>query len=163
MKRLGFILLLLIMISGCVNKSNPKTEEAPLLTGDGPPPVSIEVAGKLYPTVLGGYCWTFTEEGMMECTDAAGPLEALANADPVTVSAGEPITFVMDYEPLPNRTYLTRVEANDTYSTDLKDHTFIAPDELGIYFYSYDVSWMDEIDVRISHADASYMFVIEVE
>lgn len=46
---------------------------------------------------------------------------------------------------------------------EVNDQKFTAPDEKGIYYYSYGVWWMDEKEENVSNGDASYVFVLEVK
>ena len=44
----------------------------------------------------------------------------------------------------------------------VKDNQFTAPTQKGINYYSYGAWWMDEKEENLSHGDAFYAFVLEV-
>ena len=44
----------------------------------------------------------------------------------------------------------------------VKDNHFTAPTQKGVYYYSYGVWWMDGKEENLSHGDAFYAFVLEV-
>ncbi|MGV3487577.1 MAG: hypothetical protein ACO1OC_03205 [Tuberibacillus sp.] len=94
----------------------------------------------------------------------AGPLEVIKDQQPVQVKPGAVIAFVMDYQPKPNKLVLTDFNGENPKEIGLKKNQtrFNAPKEKGICFYSYDVWWMDKNQTNTSHADASYVFAIEV-
>ena len=153
------ILAVVILLTGC--KSQLVDNER--LPGDNPPPVQIEVNGKIYDTTLGAYCWGPDEDGYHECADTGGPEELLSDAEPIKVTPRDEITIIMDYAPLPNKIYLTQIVDGETESIRLDNSKFKAPTEKGLYYYEYAVWWMDEDDSQLSLGDAFYAFVIVIE
>ena len=69
----------------------------------------------------------------------------------------------MDYTPKPNEIHLSQIKNNEEIEIEIKDQKFTAPDEKGIYYYSYGVWWTDEKEENVSHGDAFYAFVLEVK
>ena len=126
-----------------------------------PPIVNIEMDGVKHETKLGSYCWE--SNGKAECVDTAGPVELLADDEPIQIKSGEQITLTMDYTPKPNEIHLSQIKNNEEIEIEIKDQKFTAPDEKGIYYYSYGVWWMDEKEENVSHGDAFYAFVLEVK
>jgi len=153
MKKCFFILVALfgLTIMGCSNNG---------LSGGKPPKVFIEIDNKKFETTLGTYCWQ--GEGKSECVDTAGPVELLKDKKPIEVKSGENITFLMDYEPKPNEFHVVQIGNNKETEVIVKDNRFTAPTQSGVYYYSYGVWWMDEKEANLSHGDAFYAFVLEV-
>ena len=160
MKRLIIVsvLLLVFILSGCGDTSTKNNS----LSGDTPPNVSVEIDSESYETILGSYCWDISK-GESECVDTAGPVDLLKDEEPIQIKAGEQIKLNMDYKPKPNKMHLSQIENGDEVEIEINDNQFTAPDEKGTYFYSYGVWWMDEEDKDLSHGDAFYTFVIEVQ
>src|SRR5690625_2051207 len=109
MKRLGILLLFttILIISGCFSKEDHTLGNRPQFTGNTPPPLEFEYAGSLFPTLLGSYCWTVSVQSTAECVETAGPIELLADSDPIIVQPEEEIRLMLDYKPEPNRFYLS--------------------------------------------------------
>ena len=149
-------LLLLVLflgssLMGC--SSNDKS-----MSGDKPPKTVVEIGGETYETVLGSYCWK------KMCVDTVGPPELLEGKDPIKVKPGEKITIVMNYNPKPNEVYLGQmINDNDSTEVNMENNRFTAPTEKGIYYYTYSVWWKDKKEKNLSHGDAYYAFVIEVD
>ncbi|WP_313802329.1 hypothetical protein [Cytobacillus sp.] len=151
MKKCIFItfIFLLATLIGCSND---------YLSSSKPPEVIIEIATEKYDTKLGTYCWG------SKCVDTAGPVEMLEGKVPIKVKPGEKIKFVMDYEPLPSSVYLLQInEEKKELEVLVEDHEFAAPEQKGIYYYSYGVWWKDEKQENVSNGDAFYAFALEVE
>jgi hypothetical protein len=144
-------LLAVITLIGCSSQQ---------IVGDKPPTVMISIGNEIYETKLGSYCWQNGNTGA--CVDTVGPVDLLADAPPIRVKPGELITFVMNYEPQPNEFHVVQMTENKETDIELKENHIIAPEEKGIYYYSYGVWWMDENKKNVSHGDAFYAFVIEV-
>ncbi|GIN91892.1 hypothetical protein J6TS1_50060 [Siminovitchia terrae] len=144
-----FILAFLIVLNlmGCSNEG---------LSGGKPPKAFIEIDNERFETTLGTYCWKGT------CIDTAGPIELLKGKKSIKVKSGENITFVMDYEPKPNEFHVVQMSNNKETEVMVKDNRFTAPAKSGVYYYSYGVWWMDEKEANLSHGDAFYAFVLEV-
>ena len=69
----------------------------------------------------------------------------------------------MDYNPKPNVVYVGKMDnENDSTEVKIEKDRFTAPIEKGVYYY-YSVWWMDEKEENLSHGDAFYAFVIEVD
>ena len=167
MKKLTFLgVLFIALILGACGVSNDKRADT-ILSGDKPPNVVVKINGEKYETVLGTYCWEISSTGDKktgECVDTAGPVDLLKDKEPIIITAGEEVTLNMDYTPKPNEMHLSQVKSdNDEMEIEVKDNQFIAPNEKGIYFYSYGVWWMDEEDKDLSHGDAFYAFSLEVK
>ncbi|MEH7387187.1 hypothetical protein V7147_17495 [Bacillus sp. JJ1521] len=154
-----WMLVLLIGISitlaGC-GGSTPSE-----LTGIEPPETMVEIGDETYPTKLGTYCWKSKFKGV--CVDTAGPEALLEGKDPIIVQPGEEITFVMDYDPLPNEVHVAYYMGDKETEVKVENHRFTAPDEKGVYYYSYGVWWMDENEENVSNGDAFYAFALEVK
>ncbi|MFE3573347.1 hypothetical protein [Lysinibacillus sp. NPDC059133] len=143
------VALLGLTITGCSNSIG--------LSGEKPPQVFIEIENKKFETTLGTYCW---QNG---CVDTVGPVEMLEGKKPIKVKSGEKITLVMDYESKPNEFHVAQISDNKETEVMVKDNRFTAPTQRGVYYYSYGVWWMDEKEANVSHGDAFYAFVLEVD
>ncbi len=126
-----------------------------------PPNALLKINNETYETTLGTYCWN--GEGVSTCVDTAGPVELLEGKQPIKVKPGENITFVMDYNPKPNEFYVLQIHDNEEHAIEVKDNSFSAPAQKGVYYYSYGVWWMDEKVEHLSHGDAFYAFALEVD
>ena len=146
-------MLIVILVCGCVNKDG--------LAEEKPPDVIIETGKESYHTTLGTYCWHGNGKGV--CVDTAGPVELLEGKPPIIVKPGELITFGMEYEPKPNEIHLSQITGETEVEVEVENSQFTAPEEKGIYYYSYGVGWMDEKQENVSNGDAFYAFVLEVE
>ena len=155
------ILFFVFIVSGCNGVFIKNTDGSGNLSGNKPPIVNIEMDGVKHETKLGSYCWE--SNGKAECVDTAGPVELLADDEPIQIKSGEQITLTMDYTPKPNEIHLSQIKNNEEIEIEIKDQKFTAPDEKGIYYYSYGVWWMDEKEENVSHGDAFYAFVLEVK
>ncbi|RJE87092.1 hypothetical protein D3P07_17835 [Paenibacillus sp. 1011MAR3C5] len=130
---------------------------AGVLTGQEPPKADIRVDGQLHETKLGSYCWT------ARCVDTIGADEQLKGEEPVKVSHGAKVEFVMDYKPLPNKFNVLQMKEDGKHTElHVADHSFQAPIEKGVYYYSFGVWWMDSTRENVVHGDAFYHFVLEV-
>jgi len=145
-------LYLLIVLFGLTSMGCSKG-----MSGDKPPKVYIDIGNEKYETKLGAYCWKGT------CVDTAGPLELLKGKEPIKVIPGEKISFIMDYEPRPNEFHLIQMNENNENDIIVKENSFSAPTQKGIYYYSYGVWWMDEKEENLSNGDAFYALVLEVK
>ncbi|PLR76304.1 hypothetical protein CU633_16555 [Bacillus sp. V3-13] len=141
----------LITLAGCSNDG---------MVGDKPPKAMIEIGTETYETTLGSYCWN--GKGKSICVDTAGPIELLKGKQPINVTAGEEVKFVMNYKPQPTEVHVTQIHENEETEVIVKDNRFPAPAEKGIYYYAYSVWWMDEKEAYLSHGDAFYAFVLQV-
>src|SRR5690625_316777 len=151
------ILFATFLLNGC-HQPNVSEEGGRMeLSGSKPPDVYIHVGHEIYDTILGTYCWG------SECVETADPVEMLSDEKPIIVKAGEMVTIEMDFQPLPNKVYLEQFRNNTGFHMTMNDHTFQAPEEKGIYYYSYGVSWMDEKIEKLTHGDAFYSFALEVK
>ncbi|WP_234998558.1 hypothetical protein [Salirhabdus sp. Marseille-P4669] len=153
--RITVVLLILgMMLFGC---SYNDAE----LSGSKPPNAMIEINEDTYETTLGTYCWGAGDQGV--CVDTAGPKELVKDKETIKVNAGDMITIVMDYEPKPTETELIQIDEEKEVKVDVLDNRFQAPNEKGVYYYSYGVWWLDDEDPNVSNGDAFYAFVIEVK
>lgn len=154
------VLTLAIVLSGCVNSTRN-------LTGDAPPKVVVEADGETYETILGSNCWGSGSKsvGELVCTDTAGATELLKDKQSIEVELGETVTLKMDYRPQPNVVHLSEIEneMETEVKVKVKDGQFTAPKNQGVYYYAYNVWWMDEEDEDVSNADAVYVFALEVQ
>ncbi|MEH7236804.1 hypothetical protein [Bacillus sp. JJ1562] len=148
---LVFLSGILITLAGCGGNNSSK------LTGSKPPETNIQIGNETYPTVLGTYCWSST------CVDTAGPEALLEGKEPIVVHPGEEITLVMDYEPMPNEVHVAYYTGDNETEVKVENHRFTAPEEKGVYYYSYGVWWMDEKEENVSNGDAFYAFALEVK
>jgi hypothetical protein len=145
------VLFLGIILTACSN-------EAESMSGEKPPKTVVKIGNDKHATVLGSYCW----KNM--CVDTVGPHKLLEGKDPIKVNPGEKITIVMDYNPQPNEVYVGKMDnENDSTEVKIENNRFTAPTEKGIYYYIYSVWWMDEKEANVSHGDAYYAFVIEID
>ncbi|MFS0646481.1 hypothetical protein [Siminovitchia sp. 179-K 8D1 HS] len=145
------ICLIGLNLIGCSNE---------VMLEEKPPKAFIEIDNERFETTLGTYCWNSRGKGT--CVDTAGPIELLKDKKPIKVKPGETITFVMDYEPKPNEFHVVQMSNNKETEVMVKDNRFTAPAQSGVYYYSYGVWWMDEKEANLSHGDAFYAFVLEV-
>ena len=161
---LASVLLFIFILNACNDIPIENTSSNLSLSGDFPPNVNIKIDSKEHETKLGSYCWESNAKGKAECVDTAGPLELLEDVKTIKVNAGEQIKLIMDYTPKPNKIHLSQMKSNhDEMEIEVKDNQFTAPNEKGIYFYSYGFWWMDEEDKDLSHGDAFYAFSLEVK
>ncbi|MGE7621619.1 DUF4362 domain-containing protein [Viridibacillus sp. NPDC096237] len=128
-------------------------------TDEEPPAILLEVAGKRYTTFRGAYCWS--KVGKSTCVDHAGPLETLADKNPIKVPANTQIMFNIQSDNLPNTVNLYDLKHDQQTAVTMQDEGLITPKEKGVYYYSYEAKW----EKSLSHAygDVSFAFVIEVE
>ena len=155
------IMCFILILTACNGIFTKNTDGSGNLSGNMPPIVNIEIDGIKHETKLGSYCWE--SNGKAECVDTAGPVELLADDEPIQIKSGEQITVTMDYTPKPNEIHLSQIKNNVEIEIEIKDQKFTASDEKGIYYYSYGVWWMDEKEENVSHGDAFYAFVLEVK
>jgi hypothetical protein len=151
-------LLLLVLFLG-ISLTACSSNDDKSLTGEKPPKTVVKIGNETYETVLGSYCWKSM------CVDTVGPPELLEGIDPIKVIPGEKIVIVMDYNPKPNEIYMYQmVNDEDSMETEvkMKNNRFAAPKEKGVYYYTYSVWWKDKEEKNVSHGDAFYAFVIEV-
>jgi len=158
MKKWMLVLLIAISITltGC-----GESDASSMLSGSKPPETVIQIGNETYPTKLGTYCWSTSNTS--ECVDTAGPEGLLEGKEPIVVPPGEEITFIMNYEPLPNEVHLAIYNGDKEKEVKVVNHRFTAPAEKGIYYYSYGVWWMDENEDNVSNGDAFYAFALEVK
>ncbi|MCM3392682.1 hypothetical protein [Cytobacillus oceanisediminis] len=155
MKKSYLIIALLGLINtGCTNNGVTKENLSP-------PKTFIEVDNERFETILGTYCWS--SKGQSECVDKAGPIELLEGSEPIEVSPGESVTFIMEYEPKPNKIYVLQISNNEESEVKVSNNHLSAPTQKGIYYYSYGAWWMDEKKESISNGDANYAFALEVK
>ncbi|MER2037641.1 MAG: hypothetical protein ABS944_05810 [Solibacillus sp.] len=148
-----YVLYLLVAFSsltimGCSNE---------VLSGEKPPAVQINIGNENYETKLGTYCW---KNG---CVDTVGPVDLLEGKEPIKVSPGEKVSFLMDYEPKPSEFHLMQIRGGNDKEVMIEKNSFSAPTEEGVYYYSYGVWWLDDKEENVSHGDAFYSFVLEVQ
>jgi hypothetical protein len=155
------IMCFILILTACNSIFTKNIEGSGNLSRNLLPIVDIEIDGVKHETKLGSYCWE--SNGKAECVDTAGPVELLADDEPIQIKSGEQITLTMDYTPKPNEIHLSQIKNNEEIEIEIKDQKFTAPDEKGIYYYSYGVWWMDEKEENVSHGDAFYAFVLEVK
>lgn len=152
---LTFLLGMTVMLAGCGVSISSE------LTGDKPPETKIQIGDRIYPTVLGTYCWSSKLKS--ECVDTAGPEGLLEGKVPIAVESGEEVELVMNYEPLPNEIHLSQMISDIETKVEVENHRFTAPTEQGVYYYYYGVWWMDETEENVSNGDAFYAFALEVK
>lgn len=155
------ILFFVFILGGCNGVFIKNTDGNGNLSGNKPPIVNIEIDGEKHETKLGSYCWE--SNGKAECVDTAGPVDLLEDDEPIQIESGEQITLAMDYTPKPNEIHLSQIKNNDDMEIEIKNQKFTAPEEKGIYYYSYGVWWIDEKEENVFHGDAFYAFVLEVK
>jgi hypothetical protein len=140
------ILIVIVFIAGCSDT----------ISNEKPPIASLEVNNESYETTLGSYCWGNT------CADAVRTHELLEGKEPVKVKSGEIISLDIGYKTKPNDFNLYQyVEENQT-EVQLQDNHFLAPEKPGIYYYAYEVWWLDDKKENVSNGSANYVFALEV-
>lgn len=150
------ILIIVFMglyVTGCAEQETVEEQKPPL--------VSIEIGSEIFETITGSYCWGGSNSST--CVDKAGPVELLEEKEPIKVEPGKKISFTMDYEPKPNEVDVTQIDNNKETSVKVENNQITAPLKKGVYYYSYDVWWMDEKENNVSLGDATYAFVLEVD
>lgn len=153
----------IFILSSCQNPPiNENNVEEIILSGEKPPPVTIEVNDEIYNTQLGSYCWGSPHIGQSECVDTAGPIELLDGEKPVQVSPNDVITLNIGFTPLPNDVTLYLLDGDKEVEVQLEQNQFSAPLESGTYYYSYEVKWLDHEDIDFVYADAFYAFFLKV-
>ncbi|RUT35832.1 GNAT family N-acetyltransferase [Paenibacillus zeisoli] len=104
-----------------------------------------------------------SSENQSTCVDSIGPVELLKNEKPIAVAPGAVIKFVMNYEPLPNKSSVEQFTKDQQITqVAVNNDAFQAPIQKGTYYYSFGVWWMDEKKTNVAHGDAFYNFVLEV-
>ncbi|WP_339264690.1 hypothetical protein NYE54_16845 [Paenibacillus sp. FSL K6-1330] len=161
---LPFVMTLVLMgLVGCSSAQPNGDDLVPMdkvLEEEQPPKAEIQIGEQMYETKLGTYCWD--SKNQSRCVDTIGPVELLKGENPVTVQPGEVITFVMNYEPQPNKHHVNQIYEDISEEVEVKENSFHAPTQKGTYFYSYGVWWMDEHVENLSHGNAFYYFVLKV-
>lgn len=147
------VVLLIVILSSCsgFNIQNESSQ----LSGKKPPRTQVQIDNKTYDTTLGAYCWGNT------CVDTAGPVELLEDKAPIDVQAGEEITIDIKYKIETDEVHLMQIQGDEEVERTVTNHQFPAPEEEGIYYYSYGVWWMDD-DEAYSLGDAFYAFALKV-
>jgi len=138
--------------------AEPQEKTLEGLPGTQPPDAFIEIGEARYETKLGTYCWSGEKAG--RCVDTLGPVELLKDKEPVQLEPGQIIRFVIEGEPKPNKVDLVQIHDHKHSTIKVTDFQFSAPQEKGVYYYSFGVWWM--ADNQVSLGDAFYNFVIEV-
>ncbi|MCA1029769.1 hypothetical protein LCL95_01830 [Bacillus timonensis] len=153
LKRFLCSFFILITLNGCASSGG--------MEGEKPPENFVQIGNEKYETILGTYCWKNKNKGI--CVDTAGPVELLEGKSPIQVKPGQEITFVMNFEPQPNKIHLIQMNGDVETELTVKANRFTAPTQKGIYFYSYGVWWMDDKESNVSNGDAFYAFALEVQ
>ncbi|MGO4789327.1 hypothetical protein AB4124_18105 [Paenibacillus sp. 2KB_20] len=108
---LPFVMTLVLMgLVGCSSAQPNGDDLVPMdkvLEEEQPPKAEIQIGEQMYETKLGTYCWD--SKNQSRCVDTIGPVELLKGENPVTVQPGEVITFVMNYEPQPNKHHVNQI------------------------------------------------------
>ncbi|WP_254052828.1 hypothetical protein [Bacillus sp. V59.32b] len=144
----GVLVFVFFLLMGCSDDA---------MTGEKPPKGMIVIGDESYQTEPGSYCWKGT------CADTAGSVELLKGKVPIEVKPNEEVRFVIDYEPKPNKFHLIQTSGGKQTEIAVTENRFVVPKEKGIYYYDYGVWWMDDEEEHLSHGDAFYAFVLEVE
>ena len=111
--------MLHFILTACNGIFTKNTDGSGNLSGNMPPIVNIEIDGVKHETKLGSYCWE--SNGKAECVDTAGPVELLADDQPIQIKSGEQITLTMDYTPKPNEIHLSQIKNNEEIEIEIKD------------------------------------------
>lgn len=159
-RRSALIICIVLILGGCVGGSILDSKNH-LLTGDKPPEATIKIGNETYETTLGTYCWSGKRES--KCVDKAGPIELLEGKEPIRVNSNETVSFIMNYDPLPNEVHVLQINNDKETDVKVENNQFLAPKKPGTYYYYYGVWWMDEKKENVSHGDAFYAFALEVK
>ncbi|MGM8366383.1 hypothetical protein ACLIBG_13020 [Virgibacillus sp. W0181] len=158
MKQLMFIIGMVLLIGVIIECQGTDTGNRDMpLPGDKPPDVYVEIDNEKHLAKLGTYCWG------NECVDTAGPVELLEGQEPLQVQPNAPIKLRMDFSPKPDTAHVLQINGDKEMEVDIKDNRLTAPDEPGVYYYSYGVWWMDAEEENVAHGDAFYVFAVEVK
>ncbi|GEK33565.1 hypothetical protein [Kurthia sibirica] len=147
MKKIIFFMICLFTLFGCTQGEADTSH---------PPKLQISVAGKQYNTILGTYCWSGG------CEDKVGPVDLLANTEPLVVKAQETITLVQKEKERPDSLFLTEIFEQQEKEIALDHYSFKAPTEVGTYYYGLSGTWFGEGKYEIS-GDAQYAFALKIE
>lgn len=106
--------------------------------------------------VRGSYCW----EGFIsaQCVDTISPVQLVSHhkLQPVTVSPGAKIQITFQRKPIENTIHASRwLSEEEQEAVPLTNNVMIAPNENGMYTYSFSAAW--------EKGSASYVFVVRVE
>ncbi len=121
------------------------------------PPVPKVVSEKTHiPVTQSSYCW-----GKLGCADYAGGKTMLRDKIPTVVAPGSNIKVSFDYKPAPTQVAVQQFQDEQTVDVPLKDGSFKAPKEKGVYYYGLSAYWTTD-NGKYSRGDTSSVFVIEV-
>ncbi|WP_409345208.1 hypothetical protein [Paenibacillus sp. MBLB4367] len=121
-----------------------------------PPLPSITSGQTQIPVIQSSYCW-----GNLGCADYAGGKSMLEGVTPSAVTSEADIKVSFAYKPVPNELYIQQFGDDTTIQIPLKNGSFNAPKEKGIYYYGISAFWRTD-DGKYSKGDTSSVFVIEV-
>ncbi len=149
MKKFGnFFIIFLLLLVGC-QESSVLPRERPM--------IKVEIAGEIYNTAYGSYCWT------TKCVDTGGAVELVKGREPMKVKKGKMVKLiVIDYTE-PSESSLRQIHEEKEEKIQIKHLTFITPSKAGVYYYDYFARWVSETEEHVSKGSASYAFALEVE
>jgi hypothetical protein len=122
------------------------------------PPLPNVTSGQTQiPVIQSSYCW-----GNLGCADYAGGKAMLKGVTPTTLTPEADIKVSFAYKPAPNGLNIQQSSDDKTIQIPLKNGSFNAPKEKGIYYYDIQAFWTTD-DRKYSKGDTSSAFVIEVK
>lgn len=121
------------------------------------PPLPSVTSGQIQiPVIQSSYCW-----GNLGCADYVGGKTMLKGVTPTAVTPEAEITVSFTYKSAPNGLNIQQFSDDKTIQIPLKNGSFNAPKEKGIYYYGISAFWTTE-DGKYSNGDTSSVFVIEI-
>ena len=144
MKKIMAVLLLAIigfLVIGCSGRMDTAQ----------PPLPKVTAGNRTIPVVQGSYCW-----GKLGCADYASVPNLLKGKSVTTASPDETIQIKFDYNPQPDKLYVDQMENDRPIHISMKDGTFHAPKDKGLYKYAIMAQWT-------KGGDTSSVFAIEVK
>jgi len=121
-----------------------------------PPLPSVTSGQTQIPVIQSSYCW-----GSLGCADYVGGTAMLKGVTPTVITPEEAINVSFAYKPAPNGLDIQQFVDEKTIQIPLKNGSFNAPKEQGIYYYGISAFWTTD-DGKFSKGDTSAVFVIEV-
>ncbi|WP_155991448.1 hypothetical protein [Paenibacillus sp. FSL R7-277] len=122
------------------------------------PPLPLVTSGKTQiPVTQGSYCW-----GKLGCADYVGGQSMVQGVTPTVIAPEGGINVAFTYKPAPGGLTVQQFVDDKEVQIPLKNGSFNAPKEQGVYYYGISAFWTSE-DGKFSEGSSSVAFVIEVK
>lgn len=123
---------------------------------DSPPLPRVTFGTTQIQVTQSSYCW-----GKLGCADYANGRTLAQGKAPTVVAPEAVIKISFDYKPAPDELVLQQLNEDTTVRVPLRDGSFHAPKEKGVFYYAVTAVWSTG-DGNYSKGDTSAVFAIEV-